>query len=67
MNSLRKLKERKDVSKEATLVTVDVVGLYPCMSYDVGLEVLRRTFDDWVNKKNDTEDHIKMSEFVLKK
>ena len=47
------------------MVAADVVGLYPSIPHDVGLEVLRRTLDDQVNKKNDTEDLIKMAEFVL--
>ena len=47
------------------MVAADVVGLYPSIPHDVGLEVLRRTLDDRVNKKNNTEDLIKMAEFVL--
>ena len=47
------------------MVAADVVGLYPSIPHDVGLEVLRRTRDHRVNKKNDTEDLIKMTEFVL--
>ena len=33
------------------MVAADVVGLYPSIPHDVGLEVLRRTLDDRVNKK----------------
>ena len=49
------------------MVTVDVVGLYPSISHNVGLEALRRTLNDRVNKKIGAEDLIKMAEFVLKK
>ena len=49
------------------MVTVDVVGLYPSISHNVGLEALRRTLNDRVNKKIGVEDLIKMAEFVLKK
>lgn len=48
------------------MVAADVVGLYPSIPHDVALEVLRRTLDDRVNKKNGTEDLIKMVDFVLK-
>ena len=34
--------------------------------HNAGLEALRRTLDDRVNKKIGTEDLIKMAEFVLK-
>ena len=47
------------------MVAADVVGLCPSIPHDVGLEALRRTLDDRVNKKIDTEDLIKMTEFVL--
>ena len=33
------------------MVTADVVGLYPTIPHDVGLEALRKTLDDQVNKK----------------
>ena len=49
------------------MVTVDVVGLYPSIYHNVGLEALRRTLNDRVNKKIGVEDLIKMAEFVLKK
>ena len=48
------------------MVTANVVSLYPSILHDIGLEALRRTLDDRVNKKIGTEDLIKMAEFVLK-
>ena len=33
------------------MVTADVVGLYPTIPHDVGLEALRKTLGDQVNKK----------------
>ena len=48
------------------MLATDVVSLYPSITLDVGLEALRRVLDDGVNKKNGTEDLIKMAEFVLK-
>ena len=63
-NFIKKLKKIKEVPKGASMVTAKVVGLYPSISH--GLEALRITLDDCVNKKTGTEDLIKMAEFVLK-
>ena len=63
---INKLKEIKEVPKDTIMVTADVVGLYPSIPHNVGLEALRRTLNDRVNKKIGTEDLIKMAEFVLK-
>ena len=62
---VKKFKEIKDVSKDAIMVTADVVSLYSSIPH-VWLEALRRTFDGRVNKKIDTENLIKMVDFVLK-
>ena len=63
---IKKLREIKEISTDVVMGTVDVVGLYSSAPHDVGLEALRRTLDDRVTKKIDTEDPIKMAEFVLK-
>ena len=63
---IKKFKKIKEVLKDAIMVTADVVGLYPNIPHDVGLEALRRTLDDRVNKKIGTKDLIKRAEFVLK-
>ena len=47
----KKLKEIKEVANDAIKVTADVFGLYPIIRHDVGLEGLRKTLDDRVNKK----------------
>ena len=62
---VKKFKEIKDVLKDAIMVTADVVSLYSSIPH-VWLEALRRTFDGRVNKKIDTENLIKMVDFVLK-
>ena len=49
---IKKLKEIKEVPKDAIMVTADVVGLYLSSPHDVGLETLRRTLDDQGNKRN---------------
>ena len=48
---IKKLKEIKEVANDAITVTEDVFGLYPSIRHDVGLEVLRKTIDERVNKK----------------
>ena len=48
------------------MMTIDVVGLDPSILHDVGLEALRRTIDDRVNKKTNTEDFDRIAEFLLK-
>ena len=45
-NFIKKIKEIKRFPKDAIMLTAHVVGLYPSIPDDVGLEVLRRTFDD---------------------
>ena len=48
------------------MFTADVVGLYLSTAHDVGMEALKRTVDDRINKKNGTKGLIKWTEFVLK-
>ena len=45
---IKKLKEIKEVANDAIMVTAYVFRLY---LYDVGLEALRKTLDERVNKK----------------
>ena len=47
-------------------MTADIVGLYPTITYEVGLNVLKVTLDSREHKPLNTEDLIKMAEFVLK-
>ena len=49
---IKRLKEIKELPKDAIIVTADFIGLYPSIPHNVGLEALRRTLDDRVNKKN---------------
>ena len=43
-----------------------MVGLYPSIPHDGGLEVLRKQYDKFKDKIVPTEDIIKMADFVLK-
>ena len=49
---IKRLKEIKELPKDAIIVTADFIGLYPNIPHNVGLEALRRTLGDRVNKKN---------------
>ena len=63
---LSKLKNLKKVPDNAILVTADVVGLYPSIPHNEGLEVLKKQLDNFYEKSIPTEDLVKMAEFVLK-
>ena len=63
---LPKLKNLKKVPDNAILVTADVVGLYPSIPHNEGLEVLKKQLDNFYEKSIPTEDLVKMAEFVLK-
>ena len=61
---LPKLKNLKKVPNNA--ITADVVGLYPSIPHNEGLEVLKKQLDNFYEKSIPTEDLVKMAEFVLK-
>ena len=63
---LFKLKNLRKIPENAFLVTSDVVGLYPNIPHDEGLEVSRKQCNALDNKSISTEDLVKMAEFVLK-
>ena len=50
-----KLKRVEEIPKGTILVT-DVVGLYPSIPHDGGLEVLKKQYDKFKDKKVPTED-----------
>ena len=47
------------------MVTADVVGLYPFIPHDAGLEALRKVLDNQENKNISTDNLNKVIEFVL--
>ena len=63
---LSKLRNLGKIPENAFLVTADVIGLYPSIPHDEGLDVLRKQFNAFDNKSIPTEDLVKMTEFVLK-
>ena len=62
---LSKLKNLKKVPDNVILVTAGVVGLYPSIPHNKGLEVLNKQLDNFYKKWIPTEDLVKMFEFIL--
>ena len=60
------LKNIDHIPRDAIMVKTDVVGLYPIIPHDAGLEALRKALDNGENKKISTDNLTKMGEFVLK-
>ena len=63
---IRKIKNLIDIPEGAILVTADVVGLYPIIPHQAGLETLKKALDERENKFISTNDLVNMAEFVLK-
>ena len=63
---IKKINNLDSISKNAILVTSDVVGLYPSILNGVGLRALREALDKRDEKTIPTEELLKMAEFVLK-
>ena len=64
---LKKLKRLGKIPEGAILVTAEVVGLYPNISHNLGLQSLRRRLNETSICKLPTKEIISMAEFVLKK
>ena len=47
-------------------MTADVVGLYSSIPHSEGLDILKKQYENYPNKKVSTEDIVKMADFVLK-
>ena len=63
---LRKIKELGKVSDGAILVTADVVGLFPNILQENGLDASSEKLETFQDKKIANEDLLKMAKFVLK-
>ena len=57
-----RLKNFREISENAFLVTADVVRLYPGIPFDEGLEVLRKKLNAFDNNSDPTEDLVKMAD-----
>ena len=63
---LKKMKSINSIPEDNTLVTANIVGLYPSIPHTAGLAALRDALDNREVKKIPTEDLVKIEEFVLK-
>ena len=54
------------IPEGSLLVTADVVGLYPSIPHELGLEALKKALDNQEVKPIPTKDLVNMAEFVLK-
>ena len=63
---INKIKNINAIPENAILVTADVVGLYPSIPHQAGLEALREALDKRKTHKVPTGKLVKMAEFVLK-
>ena len=63
---LDKVRKLKNLPSNSILVTADVVGLYPSIPHDLGLEALEKALESRIQKIIPTEDLIEMASFVLK-
>ena len=57
---LKKIKSIGKIPEGAILVTADVIGLYPSISYESGLEALRKRLNERDLPKVPTEDVVKI-------
>ena len=62
---LQKLEDLGDIPEGAILVSADVVGLYPNIPHNEGLDILRGALEKRTDKSVATDTLIKMAEFVL--
>ena len=63
---INKIRTIGNIPEGAILVTADVVGLYPSIPHEAGLNALKEALDNRENKTISTEDLIKRASFVLK-
>ena len=63
---LERIKTIGNIPENAIFVTADVMGLYPNVPHQAGLNALKNALEKRDLKKIPTEDLVKMAEFVLK-
>ena len=62
---LKKVQNMGKIPQNSILVTADVVGLYPSMLHNAGLNAFKDALDCRQNKKIPTDMFVKIAEFVL--
>ena len=63
---LKKIKNLGSLPENAILVTADVVGLYPSIPHEAGLQALEEALENRNHKQIPTDKLLKMAQFVLK-
>ena len=62
---LKKIKNVGSLPENAILVTADVVGLYPSIPHEAGLQALEETLENRNHKQISAHKLVKMAQFVL--
>ena len=65
-DSINKIKNLKNIPSNSILVTADIVGLYPSISHDSGLNAIKEALEKRVRKSVPTSDILKLMKFALK-
>ena len=63
---LEKLKNLGNILSNAILVTADVVGLYPSIPHDAGLQDLYEKLEERADEKIPSTNLVEMTKFILK-
>ena len=63
---INKIKNFKNIPSNSILVIADVVGLYPSISHESGLNAIKEAFENRARKSVPTSGILKVLEFVLK-
>ena len=63
---IEKIRNLGKIPKDSFLVTADVVGLYPSIPHEAGLNALYEKLEQRSDKKVSSTDLVNMAEFVLK-
>ena len=63
---LKKIKNLGSLPENVILVTADVVGLYPSIPHEAGLQALEEALESRNHKQISTEKLVKTAQFVLK-
>ena len=65
-NFLKKLKNIGNIPSNSILVNAEVVGIYPSIPHNAGLQDLYKKLEERTHKKIPSTDLVKMTEFILK-
>ena len=66
IKEIKNLKNRPSKPSNSILVTADVVGLYPSIPHESGLNAIKEALENRARKSVPVSDILKMLEFVLK-